>query len=193
MSRIGRMPIPLPDTVQATIEDHAMRLRGPKGELAQSFHPDMRVEIRDKEIIVSRPTDSTLHRSLHGLTRTLLANAVKGVTDGFSRTIEITGVGYRAQLQGEKLVLQLGFSHPVEVVPPKGIQVTNVETFSPTSANEWLSSRFVLNGIDKEALGEFAAQIRALRKVEPYKGKGIKYAGERVRRKAGKSAGKSAR
>ncbi len=193
MSRIGRMPIPLPDSVQVTIEDHTARVRGPKGELVQRIHPDMAVEIKDKQLIVSRPTDSNLHRSLHGLTRTLLANAVKGVTDGFSRVMEITGVGYRAQMQGDKLVLTLGYSHPVEIIPPPGIQITNVEVFSPTSANEWLSSRFVLNGIDKEALGGFAAEIRAKRKVEPYKGKGVKYAGERVRRKAGKSASKSSR
>jgi large subunit ribosomal protein L6 len=187
------MPIPLPDSVQVKIEDHTVVVKGPKGELSQTIHPDMRAEVEGKQIIVSRPTDSTTHRSLHGLTRTLLANAVQGVTEGFLRTIEITGVGYRAQLQGQKLVLQLGFSHPVELVPPPGIEVANVETFSPTSANNWLSSRFVLGGIDKQALGEFAHKIRAIRKVEPYKGKGIKYAGERVRRKAGKSAGKSAR
>ncbi len=193
MSRIGRMPIPLPDSVQVTIEDHTVRVKGPKGELSRSVHPDMQIEIRDKELVVNRPTESKLHRSLHGLTRTLLANAVKGVTQGFSQVIEITGVGYRAQLQGGKLVMQLGYSHPVEIEPPVGITVTNVETFSPTSANEWLSSRFVLNGIDKEALGQFAAIVRAKRTVEPYKGKGIKYQGERVRRKAGKSAGKGGR
>jgi large subunit ribosomal protein L6 len=177
--------------VRVTIEDNQVHVEGPKGSLKQTVHPDMKIEMTGSELIVSRPSDSTLHRSLHGLTRTLIANAVTGVTEGYTRVMEIAGVGYRAQLQGEKLVLTLGFSHPVEVKPPDGITITNVEVFSPTSANEWLSSRFVLNGIDKQALGQLAANIKAIRPVEPYKGKGLKYQGQRVRRKAGKSAGKS--
>jgi large subunit ribosomal protein L6 len=191
VSRIGKMPIAVPGTVKISIDGSVVTVDGPKGSLTQPVHPDMRVELSGAELVVSRPSESTMHRSLHGLTRTLLANAVTGVTDGYRRVLEIAGVGYRAQLQGDKLVLTLGFSHPVEIIPPSGITVTNVEVFSPTSANEWLSSRFVLNGIDKQALGQFAANIKAIRSVEPYKGKGLKYQGQRVRRKAGKSASKA--
>jgi large subunit ribosomal protein L6 len=191
VSRIGRLPIVVPGTVKVNIEKNLVHIQGPKGSLAQPIHPDMKVELSGTELVISRPTDNALHRSLHGMTRTLLANAVHGVTDGYTRVMEIAGVGYRAQMQGEKLILTLGYSHPVEIVAPPGITITNVEVFSPTSANEWLSSRFVLNGIDKQALGQFAANIKAKRPVEPYKGKGLKYQGQRVRRKAGKSAGKA--
>ena len=191
MSRIGRAPIPVPPGVDVTIEDGTVTVKGPKGELFRKVHPDMRVNMEDSQIVVARPTDSSTHRSLHGLTRTLIANMVTGVTLGYRKTIEIIGVGYRAQKQGDKLVLTLGFSHPVEIIPPPGIEVVNVETFTPTAANEWLSSRFTIAGINKETVGQLAANIRKLRKAEPYKGKGLKYSGEKVRRKAGKSAGKA--
>ncbi|HLG50618.1 MAG TPA: 50S ribosomal protein L6 [Chloroflexota bacterium] len=190
MSRIGRMPIPIPPGVQVTIQDHTVSVRGPKGELTRTFHPDMRVEVKDGQIIVSRPSDQNIHRALHGLTRALIANMVTGVTQGFTKTLEITGVGYRAAKQGEKVVFQLGYSHPIELTPPPGVRIGTIETFTPTAANEWLSARLTVEGIDKERVGEVAAQIRKLRPAEPYKGKGIRYQGEVIRRKAGKAAGK---
>lgn len=190
MSRIGRMPIPIPGGVQVQVEDHTITVRGPKGVLTRSIHPAMTVEVADGQILVKRPSDSRQHKALHGLTRALIANMVTGVTSGFSKTLEITGVGYRAQKQGDKLVFQLGYSHPVEVVAPPGIQIGAVETFTPTATNEWMSTRFAVQGIDKELVGSFAAKIRSLREVEPYKGKGIRYQGEVVHRKAGKAAGK---
>jgi len=190
MSRIGRMPIPVPAGVQVTIDDHTVQVHGPKGELSRRVHEDMAIELNNGQILVSRPSEASQHRALHGLTRALIANMVTGVTSGFTKTIEITGVGYRAAKQGEKLVFQLGYSHPVEIVPPPGIQIGTIETFTPTATNEWLSTRFAVQGIDKELVGAVAATIRKLRAVEPYKGKGIKYRGEVVRRKAGKAAGK---
>lgn len=190
MSRIGRAPIPVPAGVQVEIVDHTVKVRGPKGELTRRIHPAMIVEHRDGQILVKRPSDESQHRALHGLTRALIANMVTGVTSGFSKTLEITGVGYRATKQGEKLVFQLGYSHPIELVPPPGIQIGALETFTPTATNEWMSTRFAVQGIDKELVGEVAAKIRKLREVEPYKGKGIRYKGEIVRRKAGKAAGK---
>jgi len=190
MSRIGRAPIPVPAGVEVRIEDHHVMVKGPKGELSRTIHPDMLVELRDGQIVVERPSEDALHRSLHGLTRTLIANMVTGVTKGFEKTLELTGVGYRVARAGNRLSLQLGFSHPVELVPPPGVEIAGVETFTPTQSNEWLSGRFTLRGIDKEMVGELAAKIRHIRQVEPYKGKGLRYAGERVRRKAGKAAGK---
>jgi large subunit ribosomal protein L6 len=190
MSRIGRAPIPIPAGVQVEIADHSIVVRGPKGELTRKIHPAMIVERSDGQILVKRPSDQAEHRALHGLTRALIANMVTGVTSGFSKTLEITGVGYRATKQGDKLVFQLGYSHPVELVPPPGIQIGQIETFTPTAVNDWLSTRFAIQGIDKELVGEVAAKIRKLREVEPYKGKGIRYRGEIVRRKAGKAAGK---
>ena len=190
MSRIGRAPIPIPQGVEVEIRDGSITVKGPKGELTRQIAPQIKVEVVDGNIIVSRPSDSKLHKSLHGLTRTLIANMVTGVTKGFETRLELYGVGYRAMKQGNKLSLQLGYSHPIEVVPPPGVEVTNVEVFTPTSANEWLSSRFVIAGLDKERVGELAAKIKAYRRVDPYKGKGIKSAGERVRRKAGKASAK---
>jgi large subunit ribosomal protein L6 len=190
MSRIGRAPIPVPPGVHVEITDHTVKVRGPKGELTRQIHPAMTVELHDGQILVKRPSDEAPHRALHGLTRALIANMVTGVTSGFSKTLEITGVGYRATKQGEKLVFQLGYSHPIEVVPPPGIQIGPIETFTPTATNEWMSTRFAVQGIDKELVGAVAAKIRKLREVEPYKGKGIRYHGEIVRRKAGKAAGK---
>jgi large subunit ribosomal protein L6 len=190
MSRIGRAPINLPSGVEVQIEPPRVTVKGPKGQLSRELHADMEVVRQDGILEVRRPSDQRQHRSLHGLTRSLVANMVTGVTDGFAKTLEVYGVGYRGQKQGERMVLALGFSHPIELVPPPGLEITEVQTFSPTQANEYLSTRFTIRGIDKEAVGQFAAEIRHLRPPEPYKGKGIRYQGERIRRKAGKAAGK---
>ena len=191
MSRIGRAPIPVPNGVDVQIERPRVTVRGPKGQLSRELHPDMEVVRQNGTLEVRRPSDERMHRSLHGLTRTLVANMVTGVTDGFGKTLEIYGVGYRGQKQGDRMVLALGYSHPIELTPPPGLEIAEVQTFSPTQANEYLSTRFTVRGIDKEAVGQFAAEIRHLRPPEPYKGKGIRYSGERVRRKAGKAAGKA--
>jgi large subunit ribosomal protein L6 len=176
MSRIGRMPIALPEGVEVTQEGSRLRVKGPLGTLEREIHPDMKLERSDGQLQVVRPSDQPRHRALHGLTRTLVANMVTGVTAGFTRALEISGVGYRAQLQGQKLVLALGYSHPVEVDPPEGIEF-RVET--PT--------RLSVFGADKELVGQTAAYIRSRRKPEPYKGKGIRYQGEHILRKAGKA------
>jgi len=176
MSRIGRMPIALPEGVEVTQDGNRLTVKGPLGTLEREIHPEMRLERNDGQLQVLRPSDQPRHRALHGLTRTLVANMVTGVTTGFTRALEISGVGYRAQLQGEKLVLALGYSHPVEVEPPAGIEF-RVET--PT--------RLAVFGADKELVGQIAAYIRSRRKPEPYKGKGIRYAGEHILRKAGKA------
>ena len=176
MSRIGRMPIALPEGVEVTQEGSRLRVKGPLGTLEREIHPEMKIERADGQLQVVRPSDQPRHRALHGLTRTLVANMVTGVTAGFTRALEISGVGYRAQLQGQKLVLALGYSHPVEVDPPAGIEF-RVET--PT--------RLAVFGADKELVGQTAAYIRSRRKPEPYKGKGIRYQGEHILRKAGKA------
>ena len=176
MSRIGRMPIPLPAGVEVSQEGSDLRVKGPLGTLQRTIHPEMTLEREDGAIRVVRPSDEPRHRALHGLTRTLISNMVTGVATGFTKNLEISGVGYRAQLQGQKLVLALGYSHPVEVDPPAGIEF-RVET--PT--------RLAVFGADKELVGQTAAYIRAQRKPEPYKGKGIRYAGEQILRKAGKA------
>lgn len=177
MSRIGRMPIKVPAGIQVEIEDSQVRVRGPKGELTRLFHPDMIISLEEGQIVVRRPTDDRKHRSLHGLTRALLANMVQGASEGFRKELEIVGVGYRAEMQGGKLVLSVGYSHPVEIVPPEGITIT-----VGRGAKE-----IAVEGVDKELVGQIAAQIRAVRKPEPYKGKGIRYLGEQLRRKAGKA------
>ena len=176
MSRIGRMPITLPQGVEIDQQGRTLRVKGPLGQLQRDLHPEMTLERGDGELRVVRPTDEPRHRALHGLTRTLVNNMVTGVTTGFTKGLEISGVGYRAQLQGEKLVLALGYSHPVEITPPAGIEF-RVET--PT--------RLAVFGADKELVGQVAARIRSKRKPEPYKGKGIRYAGEQILRKAGKA------
>jgi large subunit ribosomal protein L6 len=176
MSRIGRLPIPIPPGVEVVIEGHRITVRGPKGELARDLHPAMLVRRTDGTLVVERPSDQKLHRQLHGLTRTLVANMVEGVTNGYRKALEITGVGYRAALVGRKLQLSLGYSHPVEIEPPDGI---SFEVENPT--------RLAVVGIDKELVGQVAARVRATRKPEPYKGKGVRYAGEVIRRKAGKA------
>jgi large subunit ribosomal protein L6 len=177
MSRIGKQPIPVPDGVEITIEPELVKVKGPKGELQERVARDIGVEQQNGEVLVSRPTDRGEHRALHGLTRSLIANMVEGVTNGYEKRLEIQGVGYRAQLQGNKLVLALGFSHPIEMEAPAGIEF---EVPQPT--------RIVVRGISKQVVGEVAANIRKQRPPEPYKGKGIRYEGEYVARKVGKRA-----
>ncbi|MDU2065015.1 MAG: 50S ribosomal protein L6 [Sporomusaceae bacterium] len=179
MSRIGRMPITIPSGVTVKMEGNVVSVKGPKGELTRTFHPDMALKMEENTIIVERPSDNKTHRSLHGLTRTLLNNMVVGVTAGFTKTLEIAGVGYRAAKAGNKLNLTLGFSHPVAVEPPAGI---TIDVPAP--------NKIIVSGIDKEVVGAIAANIRSFREPEPYKGKGIKYEGERIRRKIGKAGGK---
>lgn len=179
MSRIGKMPIAVPAGVTVKVDGNVVSVKGPKGELSRTINKDMIVEMEGDQINVKRPTDEKEHRAMHGLTRTLIANMVTGVTTGFSKTLEIAGVGYRAAKAGSKVNLTLGFSHPVEVDPPQGI------TLDVPAPN-----KVVVSGIDKEAVGALAAQIRSYREPEPYKGKGIKYEGETVRRKAGKAGAK---
>ncbi|MBI2842772.1 MAG: 50S ribosomal protein L6 [Armatimonadetes bacterium] len=185
MSRIGKMPVVLPAGVDVTTDDHTVKVKGPKGELSQAVHPDMKVSIEDGKVLVERPSDNGEHRSLHGLTRSLIANMVEGVTNGYQRTLEVRGVGYRAQLEGKNLVLQVGYSHPVTVVPRPGI---DFEVGQDTNTRQPF---VVVRGIDKQVVGQQAAEIRRVRPPEPYKGKGIRYQGEYVRRKAGKQ-GKAA-
>ncbi len=177
MSRIGKRPIPVPSGVTIAIEPERVTVNGPKGELSEKIHRDIQVEQTGEEVIVTRPTDRGEHRALHGLTRTLVANMVQGVTDGFEKRLEIQGVGYRAQLRGRDLELALGYSHPVSIKAPEGI---DFEVPMPT--------RIVVRGASKQQVGEIAALIRKQRKPEPYKGKGIRYEGEYVARKVGKRA-----
>ena len=179
MSRVGRMPIDVPPGVVVDIKRDGVRVTGPKGELRRRFNPDMSIALNSDSLVVTRPSDSKEHRSLHGLTRSLLANMVEGVTNGFEKTLEIVGVGYRVEKAGDKLVFRVGFSHPVEVSPLPGI------TLAVDGTN-----RIKVLGINKEVVGEMAAEIRAIRPPDAYKGKGIRYAGEIVHLKAGK-AGKA--
>jgi len=187
MSRIGKAPIPLPTGVSAELRDHELTVKGPKGELSRRLPAEMEIAIADNAIVVRRPSDSKAHRSLHGLTRTLAANMVRGVSEGYVKALELYGVGFRVQLQGQRLNMQLGFSHPVVFDLLEGI-TAEVEAFVPTGENDYLACRLTLRGIDKELLGQTAASIRSAKKPEPYKGKGFRYQGERVRRKAGKAA-----
>ena len=177
MSRIGRMPITVPEGVRVDITGNVAVVRGPKGELTREFHPDMRIEKDGSQVLVGRPSDGRVHRSLHGLTRALLANMVTGVNEGYEKRLALEGVGYRAEQQEADIVLRVGFSHPVRISPPPGITLTVERGYR----------NIIVQGIDKEMVGQVAAEIRAVRKVEPYKGKGIRYEGERVRRKAGKA------
>ncbi len=178
MSRIGRKPIVIPEKVNIEIgKNNKVTVKGPKGELTRTFSPDMTIEMKDGQVVISRPTDLRHHRALHGLTRALLANMVTGVSQGYVKELEMTGVGYRAVMKGNALDLSLGFSHPVVIEPPEGI------TFEVEKGGR----AFHVKGIDKELVGEIAAEIRALRPPEPYKGKGISYRGEYIRRKAGKA------
>ena len=179
MSRVGRMPIEIPAGVTVTQNEHTLTVKGAKGELTRTFHPDINIAVEENVITVTRPSDGKEHRSLHGLTRALVANMVTGVHEGFTKTLEINGVGYRAAKQGNKLALTLGFSHPVEMEAPVGI---TIDVPAP--------NKIVVSGADKEVVGAVAADIRKWRKPEPYKGKGIRYEGEVVRRKAGKAGAK---
>lgn len=190
MSRIGRAPITVPAGVTVKINDQEIVVSGPKGELRRPIHPEITVHQDGSQLIVERPSESVQHRSLHGLIRSLVNNMVVGVVSGFEKTIVMTGVGYRIGQVNGRVSLQLGYSHPIEIVTPEGIEIGSIETFTPNQSNEWLSGRLTVRGIDKAVVGEVAANIRRLRPVEPYKGKGLRYLGERVRRKAGKAAGK---
>jgi large subunit ribosomal protein L6 len=179
MSRVGKKPVPLPQGVDVTIEGNVVAVKGPKGNLRREFHRNMSIRVEDGKLLVERPSDNPLDRSLHGLSRSLLNNMVTGVTTGFQKTLELVGVGYKAAKQGDKVVLSVGYSHPVEIIPPEGIEI---DVLTPT--------RLMVKGVDKEKVGAFAASIKAVREPEPYKGKGIRYEGESVRHKAGKAGGK---
>ncbi|RAV10270.1 50S ribosomal protein L6 [Paenibacillus contaminans] len=179
MSRIGRKPITVPGGVNVTLDNTVITVIGPKGTLSRELHKDMKVTVEENVISVERPSDNKLHRALHGTTRSVVANMVNGVTEGFSKTLELVGVGYRANKTGTKLVLNVGYSHPVEIQPEEGIE------FEVPS-----NTRIIVRGIDKERVGATAAQVRAVREPEPYKGKGIKYEGERILRKEGKAGKK---
>lgn len=179
MSRIGNKPILLPADVTVTVKDHTVDVKGPKGELTFDFNADINVEVVGNEVLVKRPNDTKWMKTIHGTTRALVHNMVEGVSKGFTKTLEINGVGYRAQLQGNKVVLSIGYSHQVELEIPQGLKV---ETPKATVIN--------ISGIDKQLVGQFAAEIREVRKPEPYKGKGIKYTDEHIRRKEGKTAKK---
>lgn len=175
MSRVGKKPIAVPAGVTLTLNGSELTVKGPKGTLVKEFHPDIKINVSETEVLVERPTDNKLHRSLHGTTRALVANMVTGVSAGFTRTLELVGVGYRAAKAGNGVTLSLGFSHPVEISPEEGIEI---EVPNQTT--------LIIKGINKERVGQVAAEIRAIRKPEPYKGKGIKYSDEVVRRKEGK-------
>ncbi|KAA0544087.1 50S ribosomal protein L6 [Bacillus sp. BGMRC 2118] len=177
MSRIGKKPVEIPAGVTLTNNNNTVTVKGPKGELTRTFHPDMEIKLEDNVLTVSRPSDIKEHRALHGTTTALLSNMVEGVTKGFERGLELIGVGYRAAKQGNKLVLNVGYSHPVEITPEQGIEIE-------VPAN----TKVIVKGIDKERVGALAANIRDVRPPEPYKGKGIRYEGEFVRRKEGKTA-----
>ncbi len=185
MSRIGKRPITIdPKVIHVTINGPMVTVKGPKGSLTRTFHPDMAVNQKDGALLVERPSDSGYHRALHGLTRSLLANMVEGVTAGYRKALKVNGVGYRAQMDGKKVVFQVGYSHPVPVTPPDGIQFAVDEARDSSGV---ISYTVRVEGIDKELVGETAAQMRRIRPPEPYKGKGISYADERIRRKAGKA------
>jgi len=175
MSRIGKQPVPIPDGVQVKLGDRTVEVTGPKGTESITYHQDMTLEVKDGEVHVTRPSDGRLHRSLHGLTRSLVANLVEGVTKGFERVLEINGVGYRATLQGKILELSLGFAHPIQYEFPTQVEI-KVE-----------GSKVAVRGTDKKIVGEVAAKIRSFRPPEPYNGKGVKYLEEVIRRKAGKA------
>ena len=186
MSRIGKRPIPLPKGVEITVSDtNYVTVKGPKGSLSQQIPADILIKQESGMLNVDRPSDSKQHRSLHGPSRTLVANMVTGVTDGYQRVLEIAGIGYRAQREGRNLVLLVGYSHPIRISPPEGV---TFEIMDRRSANE--PQQVIVRGIDKQMVGEQAAKVRAVRPPEPYKGYGIRYQGERIRRKAGKAGKK---
>ena len=178
MSRIGKQPIPIPENVIVTIKGKSLIIKGPKGELSWDFNPDMSVTRKDKKIVVTRSSDSKMHKALHGLTRVLIANMVEGVTKGYQKTLEISGIGYTAEMKGCSILLNIGFSHPVLFTPPEDISLRVPSNLVVT-----------VSGIDKQKVGEVAAKLRSISPPEPYKGKGIRYQGEYIRRKAGKKVG----
>lgn len=178
MSRVGKKPVPIPDKTKVEINGSHVKVTGPQGTLERDLHPEMSAAIEDNQVVVSRPSDQKRHRALHGLTRALVANMVEGVSAGYERDLRMVGVGYRAETQGNSLVLYLGYSHPIVFSPPEGV---TCEVFPK-------ESKILVKGIDKELVGQAAAKIRSFRKPEPYKGKGIRYADEHVRSKAGKTA-----
>ncbi len=182
MSRVGKQPIPIPDKTSVKVDGKLVTIKGPKGELVREIHKDMTAAVEDNQVLVTRPSDLKKHRALHGLTRSLLNNMVVGVSEGYKRELQIIGVGYRAETKGSRLVMQLGYSHPIIFAIPEGVTVTSVDK----------EHKIFVEGIDKELVGAVAAKIRSYRKPEPYKGKGIRYAGEYVRIKAGKAAGTGA-
>jgi large subunit ribosomal protein L6 len=185
VSRIGRRPIAVDlKVIQVTIDGPMVTVKGPKGSLTRTFHPDMAISLKDGSLLVERPSDAGQHRALHGLTRSLLANMVEGVTQGYRKQLKVNGVGYRAQMDGSKLIFNVGFSHPVPVPAPQGIAFGVDEARDSSGV---ISYTVRVDGIDKELVGETAAQLRRIRPPEPYKGKGIAYADERIRRKAGKA------
>ncbi len=179
MSRIGKQPIPIPANVNVSVDGSTVRVKGPKGEMVQTFRPEMKIALNDGVLSVERPSESKQDRAVHGLTRALLANMVEGVTTGYKKALELVGVGYKAEKRGKNLILTVGYSHPVEYPEAPGLTIT---TPAPT--------QIVVEGIDKQQVGQAAAEIRSVRPPEPYKGKGIRYQGEHVRRKAGKAGAK---
>lgn len=179
MSRIGKLPIEVPQGVEVKVQGNTVMIKGPKGSISREFHRDMKIKLEDSKIVVERPTDDNLHKALHGLTRSLLNNMVRGVVEGYEKKLSLEGVGYRATKQGNKLVLTVGYSHPVEIEPPKGIE------FEVPAPN-----KISVKGVDKELVGLVAANVRKVREPEPYKGKGIRYEDEVVRRKVGKTGAK---
>ncbi len=179
MSRVGKAPVPIPDKVKIDIDGSSITVNGPKGTLSRELHPDMTVAVEGSEILVTRPSDAKQHRGLHGLTRALVNNMVVGCSEGFKKELVMVGVGYRAEIVDKAVVLHLGYSHPIAFLPPEGVAINVLPK----------ESKIVIEGIDKELVGQAAAKIRSFRKPEPYKGKGIRYLGEQVRSKAGKTAG----
>jgi large subunit ribosomal protein L6 len=179
MSRIGKHPVAVPNGVTVSLEGNTLKVKGPRGELTRTFHPDMKLKVDNGSVVVERPSEDSKHKALHGLSRTLVSNMVEGVTKGYQKQLEIVGVGYKAETRPYGLQLALGFSHPVEYRAPQGIKLSAPQ---PT--------QILIDGANKEIVGQVAAELRSLRPPEPYKGKGIKYAGEQIRRKAGKAGGK---
>lgn len=178
MSRIGKKPVEIPKGVSIVKEENTLTVKGPKGELKNTFNSALSIEVKNDEVIVTRPNDSKENRSLHGLTRALIQNMVTGVNSSFSKTLDIVGVGFRVEMKGKNLLMNIGYSHPIYFIPPDGV---TIET--PTQ------TQIVISGIDKQLVGQVAAKLRSIRKPEPYKGKGIKYSDEQIQRKAGKTAG----
>jgi large subunit ribosomal protein L6 len=179
MSRIGKKPVVVPQNVTVTLDGNTVKVKGPRGELQRTIHPDMQLKLENGELTVTRPSDESNHKALHGLSRTLVANMVDGVSTGFTKTLELVGVGYKAEVRPYGLQLALGFSHPIEYRAPAGIKLS-----APTP------TQIIVEGANKEVVGQVAAELRGFRPPEPYKGKGVKYQGEQVRRKAGKAGGK---